>query len=94
MQAVGIKELKNRLTEYIRRVKEGERVVVTERAVPVAVLHSLDVGDAVPDVDERLAGLAKQRRVRLPADGEPFRRHRRARMKGRSAAETLVEERE
>lgn len=33
--AVGIRELKNRLSEYLRRVKEGETIVVTERGRPV-----------------------------------------------------------
>lgn len=33
--SVGIRELKSRLGEYIRRVKAGETVVITERGRPV-----------------------------------------------------------
>lgn len=32
---VGIRELKNRLSEYLRRVKAGESVIITERGKPV-----------------------------------------------------------
>jgi prevent-host-death family protein len=38
MTTVGVKELKNRLSEYLRRVGRGERVVITDRGRPVAVL--------------------------------------------------------
>jgi hypothetical protein len=31
MTTVAIRELKNRLSEYLRKVKAGERVVITER---------------------------------------------------------------
>ena len=32
---VGIRELKNQLSEYLRRVKAGETIIVTERGKPV-----------------------------------------------------------
>lgn len=35
---VGIRELKSRLSQYVRVVKAGETVVVTERGSPVARL--------------------------------------------------------
>jgi len=35
---VGIREVKNRFSEYLRRVKQGEIMVITERNVPVARL--------------------------------------------------------
>ena len=41
MSAVGVRELKNRLTYYLRRARKGEEVIVTERGRPVAILHSL-----------------------------------------------------
>ncbi len=33
---VGIREIKNRLSQYLRRVKRGETIIITERNVPVA----------------------------------------------------------
>jgi prevent-host-death family protein len=38
MKAAGLRELKNRLSEYIREVRRGERVLVTDRGVVVAEL--------------------------------------------------------
>jgi antitoxin (DNA-binding transcriptional repressor) of toxin-antitoxin stability system len=35
---VGIREIKNRLSEYLRKAKAGERVVVTEHGRPIAVI--------------------------------------------------------
>lgn len=39
MKAVGIRELKNRLSEYVRLVKNGESVLVTDRGAVVAELR-------------------------------------------------------
>ena len=39
---VGVRELRQNLSVYLRRVKGGERLVVTERNVPVAELVPLD----------------------------------------------------
>jgi prevent-host-death family protein len=38
MKTVGVRELKNRLSEYIRRVRAGEGVLVTDRGEVVAEL--------------------------------------------------------
>ncbi len=38
MATVGVRELKNRLSAYLGRVKQGETVTVTERGHPVAEL--------------------------------------------------------
>jgi prevent-host-death family protein len=39
---VGVRELRQNLSVYLRRVKAGERLVVTERNLPVAELVPLD----------------------------------------------------
>jgi prevent-host-death family protein len=49
MTTVGVKELKNRLSEYLRRVANGERVIVTERGRPVATLAAIDEGGAAQE---------------------------------------------
>lgn len=36
--AVGIRVLRDRLTRYVARVRRGDRVVVTDRGKPVALL--------------------------------------------------------
>lgn len=39
--AVGVRELRQNLSVYLRRVKQGERLEVTERGQPVAILAPL-----------------------------------------------------
>ena len=39
MRAVGVRELKNRLSEYLRLVRNGEQILVTDRGDVVAELR-------------------------------------------------------
>jgi antitoxin (DNA-binding transcriptional repressor) of toxin-antitoxin stability system len=39
MKVVGLRELKNRLSEYVREVRAGEEVIVTDRGQAVAELR-------------------------------------------------------
>jgi len=47
MGEVGIKALKDHLSEYLRRARDGERIVVTDRGAPVAVLAPVEEGAEV-----------------------------------------------
>ena len=38
MATVGVRELRNRLSHYLDRVREGERITVTDRGREVAVI--------------------------------------------------------
>lgn len=38
MTTVGVRELRDRLSTYLRRVADGERLVVTQRGEPIALL--------------------------------------------------------
>jgi prevent-host-death family protein len=51
-----IADIKARLSEYVRRVKGGNEVVITERGVPVARLTGLDVAGRRASRRDRLAG--------------------------------------
>lgn len=42
---VGVRELKQNLSSYLRRVAEGETLQVTDRGVPVAVLSPVAASD-------------------------------------------------
>lgn len=52
MRAVGLRILKNRLSEYVRLARNGERVLITDRDRVVAELVPPEAGRAetVPDV--------------------------------------------
>lgn len=51
-----IVDVKARLSEYVRRVKAGHEVVVTERGVPVARLVGLEATERRATRRDRLAG--------------------------------------
>jgi prevent-host-death family protein len=73
-----IAQVKARLSEYIRRVKAGNEVVVTERGVPVARLTGLEVAERRATRRDRLArsGVVKpgkgrvRRALQSPPDGQ------------------------
>jgi prevent-host-death family protein len=47
MEHVNVRELRQHLSKYLRRVEQGERLVVTERRRPVAMLAPLPEEDDV-----------------------------------------------
>lgn len=63
MKAAGIKELKARLSEYVRAVKGGEVVLVTDRGEVVAELRP-PTGLAPPRPDDALDALARAGQIR------------------------------
>ncbi len=42
---VGVREFKQHLSEYLRRVGDGETIQVTDRGVPVALVVPITTGD-------------------------------------------------
>ena len=92
MSAVGVRELKNRLTHYLQRAKKGEEVIVTERGRPVAVLQSLEHADRAATVETRLARLAARGLVTLPTR-KSFGRTRPLRISGPPVSKTILEDR-
>jgi prevent-host-death family protein len=56
MGCVGIKELKNRLTTYVRLAKQGEEIVVTERGRPVVLMQALRKTQDLTSLEAKLAG--------------------------------------
>jgi prevent-host-death family protein len=64
MRVVGIRELKNRLSEYVRAVQAGEAVLVTDRGRVVAELRPFDAGTAA--LPAGLAALVASGSARLP----------------------------
>jgi prevent-host-death family protein len=60
--AATVSKLKASLSEYLRRVKAGEEVLVSERGRPVAKLVPVKGADALPD---HLAEMARQGLARV-----------------------------
>ena len=45
MNSVGVRDLKNRLSHHLKRVRAGARLTVTERGRPIATLAPVEVKD-------------------------------------------------
>jgi antitoxin (DNA-binding transcriptional repressor) of toxin-antitoxin stability system len=77
MRAVGLKILKNRLSEYVRLAAGGEAVLVTDRDRVVAELVPPGPGRGSELADALLADAVRQGWITppgFPADGPPPRK--------------------
>jgi prevent-host-death family protein len=86
---VGIRELKAQLSSYVRQVKSGATVVITERGKPVGRIVPLSPSLADRLQDLTASGLAAWSGKRLPAMA-PVARTRDKQM----VADMLLEDRE
>jgi prevent-host-death family protein len=92
MKTVGVRELKNRLSEYIRQVRSGETVLVSDRGEIVAELTPPGQRPADAAVPSALLALARRGLVTLgaPADAASYPALPRRPRNMRSAAELLA----
>lgn len=95
MKTVGIRELKDRLSEYLRQVRSGESVLVTDRGEVIAELSPPGREMADASLPAGLLGLARRGLLTLGSAGDVgvYVALPRARRGKRSAAELLDEER-
>lgn len=95
MKAVGIRELKARLSRYLREVQAGEVILVTDRGRVVAELRAPGPGAAESDVDRALRRLTETGALRIgePHDPQAYRASP-VRAPAGTARTLLAEERE
>jgi antitoxin (DNA-binding transcriptional repressor) of toxin-antitoxin stability system len=60
MKTVGIRELKNGLSKYVREVRKGEEILVTDRGEVVAELRPPTPPEARSPVHPGIAALARR----------------------------------
>jgi prevent-host-death family protein len=88
---IGARELKTRLGAYLREVRDGATLIVTERGEPVAEIRPLPTGGKTEKarLDElvRRGALTRASRKKLSS-------FRPIRIAGRPLSETLIEDRE
>ncbi len=89
---VGVRELKNRLSRYLRRAKRGEEVVVTERGRPIAVIQRIESGGTLSSREARLARLAAEGLLTLPT-GPRLTNIRPIKVRGRPTSRIILDER-
>jgi prevent-host-death family protein len=87
---VGARELKARLGTYLRRVRQGRTLVVTDRGEPVAELRPLPASTSAEAVLAKLKAAGTITRI---AD-RPLRPFQPITSRGRSAAAAVLEDRE
>lgn len=92
MKKVGSREFKNRQGYYLRQVRKGEIILVTDRGKPVAKLVPPE-GEAAPKprLEEKLRELAEQDHIRLAR--RAFPRFEPVRAKGKPASRMILEDR-
>jgi prevent-host-death family protein len=94
MKTVGLRELKNHLAEYVRDVRSGEGVLVTDRGDVVAELVPPGQATARSGDPAGLIALAKTGRLTLGAENDASAYPKLSRLlRRRRAAELLDEER-
>ena len=87
MREIGVRELKETLSEVLRAVGRGDHVRVTSRGRPVADI--VPAGEVAPD--DHLRGLVMQGRLVMPARARPTRAPRLATARKSASAVILAE---
>ncbi|MCC7122343.1 MAG: type II toxin-antitoxin system prevent-host-death family antitoxin [Gammaproteobacteria bacterium] len=64
MKTATVSEVKNRLSELLRRVRRGESVVILDRETPIARIEP--IAATLSDGDERLSELERAGVLRRP----------------------------
>ena len=92
VKTVGSRELKNRLGTYLSQVREGTRIIVTDRGRPVAELRAFR-----PDATGEESGLLElaARGLVTPRSREELaHRSKRVRVAGKPVSQTILGDRE
>jgi prevent-host-death family protein len=92
MSQVGVKELKNRLTYYLRRTQKGEEIIVTDRGRPIALLQQIETGKPVTR-EARLAQLTALGKI-IPPTGTPRMHLKPLGYRGPSIGKAVIDDRE
>jgi len=93
---VSVRELKSRLSEYLRRAAAGEEVIVTSRGKAVARLSApRSVRRGAPSEEEEAVAFLRSQSWVRPGKGKPRLPEYVARLKpgGKTLAELVAEER-
>lgn len=88
MGSVGVRDLRDNLSEYLRRVRQGELLVITDRGKPIGELGPAAGGRSV----ERVRALVR-RGVASWSGGKPKGLLRPPRARGGLVSEAVLEDR-
>lgn len=88
MKAAGVRELKNKLSYYLREVKKGEKVLITEREKVIATIVPVDWADE----DEGLLSLVREG-FAVWRGGKPSGSSHPIKIGGKTVSEIVLEDR-
>jgi prevent-host-death family protein len=88
METIGIRGLKENLGHYMKRVKTGERIIVTDRKKEIAIIMPL-----AKKTDEEKIYKLIQRGVACWSGGKPQGMPVRIVSRGKSVADAVIEDR-
>ena len=90
MRQVGIRQLKNSLSAYMRQVRRGESILVTDRGKTVAVLKR----ESSNPLKDRLEAAQSRGYIRIGEGGKPQGlAGKRKKVKGAPLSKTVIEDR-
>src|SRR2546422_9902596 len=90
MQRVGSREFKNRLGRYLRAVRKGQTLLITDRGKPVARVSPYDQnGDSELTFSELLKKLEAEGKIRLPK--RQLGKFRAVPSRGKPASQMIIE---
>lgn len=93
MISVGVRQLKNRLTRYLRLVDQGQTLLVTNRNRTVAVVKKPDLNSASTP-EEKLAALVAEGKLLPAPHPAPFKPFKPVAVKGKPVSRTIIEDRQ
>jgi prevent-host-death family protein len=88
MASVGVRDLKNRLSHFLRLVGRGDRITVTDRGRPVAVIVPPEENDEVA----RAMAMVKEGLAHW-GGGKPRGSARPVKVRGKPISQTVLDER-
>jgi antitoxin (DNA-binding transcriptional repressor) of toxin-antitoxin stability system len=90
MISVGVRQLKNGLTRYLRLVDQGYAVLVMNRNRAVAVMKKPHSSSA-QTLEERIAALVAEGRLLRAENAGPFKPFKPVRAKGKPVSTLIIE---
>jgi prevent-host-death family protein len=93
-KAVGIRELKTHLSRYVREVKDGEEILVSERGRIIARLAPVEPQSETARLQNLLLKLSAEGQIILPTVLKKMARpKRRKKVKGAPFSDAVLEDR-
>ncbi len=92
MIQVGVRQLRNALTRYLRLAEEGQPVLVTRSKQPIVLLQKPGRTSAQTE-EEIVAGLIAEGKLIGPVKPGPFKPFKPIKMRGKPLSRMIIEDR-